>query len=92
MKCPKCGIENVEFINGKFVLRPIKQCKFCGFVVSSSESDEFSERCAEMIMRHVAEYKRTGDVNSVYLSYRYFQVLLAEVDEQRLPQYPEVSI
>jgi len=90
MICPRCKVENVEFVNGRFVPVPIEKCNFCGFIVDG-DRNRFINHCAEMIMRNISEFKRTGDVNHVYLADKYFQVLKIEVEEDTLPKKAEVS-
>ena len=91
MKCPRCKVESVEFRNGRFVPVPVTTCSFCGFIVDG-DRNRFINHCAEMIMRNISSFKRTGDVNHVYLADKYFQVLKAEIDEETLPKSAEVSI
>lgn len=82
MRCPKCNMEHVTIgENGQLVSRKIEVCYFCGFVIKSSDSERFQQRCAEMIQRHITSFKRTKDVNYIYKAEAYFQALLEEVKE-----------
>lgn len=91
MICPRCKVENVEFVNGRFVPVPVTTCSFCGFIVNG-DRNRFINHCAEMIMRNISEFKRTNDSQYVYKAKLYFQVLKEEMDEETLPIKAEVSI
>ena len=80
MRCPRCKVEYKTLDdNNKLVSHKMDICVFCGFIFGSDESKQFKIRCAEMIMRHITDFKRTGNVASVYRADTYFQTLLEEV-------------
>jgi len=79
MKCPRCGFENQVLENGQLVVKPMEQCALCAYIISSTESEQFAERCAEKIMQHITAFKRTKDKAYIYRADTYFQTLLEEV-------------
>lgn len=82
MQCPKCKFKHREINkHGKIVSRNLNVCTICGFVLNSSESERFVERCAEMIQRHITDFKRTRDVDSVFKANTYLQTLIEEVSD-----------
>lgn len=83
VKCPKCKANHMTLgDNGQLVSRSdLEICYFCGFILKSSESERFKERCAEMIQRHITSYKRTKDEQYISKAEVYFQALKEEVKE-----------
>lgn len=82
MICPKCKTDH-KTINdeGNLVSRKIDICVICGYIVKSSDSEKFKERCTEMIQRHITSFKRTKNVEYIYKADVYFKALIEEVEE-----------
>ena len=77
MKCPRCKMvyETIND-NGKLVAHKVAVCYFCGFVFKTDPQEKFTERCAEKIMRHITDFKRTKNPEHARKADAYFQVLL----------------
>lgn len=49
MNCPRCGYEHKELVNGQLVIKAMEQCLLCAYIIKSTESEQFAERCTDKI-------------------------------------------